>query len=415
MGTINNIGKQVFATLIKNNIEALPNEYEREFIALSNKMDFISKENKLFKTLVTSLSKDKQKEIQKNKITTFKDLAFFITENQYDNLDNLTSIIIDSLSASIDNKKNAELKIFAKEIKKTKSSIFDENIQNAINSFTNDRKKRDHNVYLKHTKKISKLNNLLNTQIKEILSINTQSSIDISKITRKLGKLEKPNLNNLDLLQHELEGTAQLMKENVNTSSKKFQKSQIEIVELKDKIELLEEELKRSQKENDIDHLTSLYTRKAYEKHAVIIDEQYKRNKTDFAIIFFDIDYFKKVNDNYGHECGDTVLSTFSKILLKGTRDTDIVGRYGGEEFVGLLYCKDESEIEVYIKRIKKIVNNSKFIYKEHRLSISFSAGVTIRSMNKNYTEAINLSDKLLYKAKNTGRNKILFQSGLEI
>ena len=131
-----------------------------------------------------------------------------------------------------------------------------------------------------------------------------------------------------------------------------------------------------------------------------------------YAIIFFDLDHFKKINDTYGHSGGDMILSTFGKILNKYTRDMDIVGRYGGEEFIAIVHYNLKRELLQYIKRIKNIVTQNKFIYQDNKISITFSAGVTLRDDHKTYESALQKADMLLYEAKEAGRNKIIFEDG---
>lgn len=145
------------------------------------------------------------------------------------------------------------------------------------------------------------------------------------------------------------------------------------------------------------------------------IENRFRRDQEDYAIVFFDIDHFKNVNDTYGHDGGDIILKTFSSLLLKLTRDTDIIARYGGEEFIAILHYKESCELYKYIERIKTVVTQNKFIYQDNRIEIKFSAGVELRSNCNTAQESITNADKLLYKAKNTGRNKIIFWNNKEI
>jgi diguanylate cyclase (GGDEF)-like protein len=132
----------------------------------------------------------------------------------------------------------------------------------------------------------------------------------------------------------------------------------------------------------------------------------------EYAVSFFDIDFFKKVNDTYGHDAGDIVLKTFAQLLKKSLRKTDIIARYGGEEFIVLSIIKDEAHLPLFLSRLKKIVNENKFIYKEHKLKVTFSSGVVIRSKYDSFEDAIKKSDDLLYEAKRNGRNQIRFDNG---
>ncbi|MGD9555141.1 MAG: diguanylate cyclase, partial [Arcobacteraceae bacterium] len=89
-----------------------------------------------------------------------------------------------------------------------------------------------------------------------------------------------------------------------------------------------------------------------------------------------------------------------------------VICRYGGEEFVAIVHFKLKRELLGYLKRLKTIVAENKFVYEDKRIQITFSAGVSVRSQYKTYEEAIKKADELLYEAKNNGRNKIILDDG---
>jgi len=192
-----------------------------------------------------------------------------------------------------------------------------------------------------------------------------------------------------------------------------LEKEQVNLLE--EKIKKLEDNLSTYKKESIVDFLTTLLTRKAYEKEVKKFEEHYIRDNIDYAIVFFDLDKFKDVNDNYGHDCGDTVLKTFGLILNKLTRKTDVVARYGGEEFVALIQYSKEEDLVQYLKRVKDVVTKNKFTHKDLKLDITFSAGVDIRSNHGSYEDTIQQADILMYEAKFDGRNQIILGSGVVI
>ena len=230
---------------------------------------------------------------------------------------------------------------------------------------------------------------------------NIKKDIQASDTNDEIKIVKTKLIDATSSLEHEIENVNEKLTE---------EKEQIELLE--EKIKTLEDSLNTYKKESTIDFLTSLLTRKAYEKEVEKFEERFKRNKHDYAVVFFDLDKFKDVNDNYGHDCGDTVLKTFGLILNKLTRKTDVVARYGGEEFVALIEYTKEEDLVKYLKRVKDVVTSNKFTHKELKLDITFSAGVDIRSNHKSYEDTIQQSDILLYKAKFDGRNKIILASG---
>jgi len=128
------------------------------------------------------------------------------------------------------------------------------------------------------------------------------------------------------------------------------------------------------------------------------------RYKQVFSIIFFDLDYFKKVNDQYGHAEGDKVLVDFSSIIRTLNRDTDLFARYGGEEFILLAKMANKHTAEEIYQRIKEKINRHVFGKAGH---ITFSAGIAEFDCNSDTIESImKRADKALYAAKDTGRNR---------
>ena len=122
-----------------------------------------------------------------------------------------------------------------------------------------------------------------------------------------------------------------------------------------------------------------------------------------------DIDYFKSVNDTYGHAVGDLVLKTVSRVIKNQLRDYDIAGRYGGEEFVVLLPHTKLDEAQMVAERLRKAVENkkidiSKILPDKGDINVTISLGVSQYKDNEFIQEA----DKALYEAKDSGRNKVV-------
>jgi len=165
---------------------------------------------------------------------------------------------------------------------------------------------------------------------------------------------------------------------------------------------LYREELKKLA---SFDSLSQLYNRRYFYDIAGHIVDVAKREKTHTSVVMIDIDFFKKVNDKYGHQVGDEVIVKLSNILLKETRQSDIVCRYGGEEFLLLLPYTNEDGAYILAKQIRKKVFDS-FIWLENKkLKFTVSIGVSQIDINKDLDYAINLADKSLYNAKQMGRN----------
>ncbi len=153
-----------------------------------------------------------------------------------------------------------------------------------------------------------------------------------------------------------------------------------------------------------IDSLTQIYNRKyMFER----LDKEIKRisgSNKKLCIIMLDIDHFKSVNDNFGHQCGDSVIAEIAKAIKGSIRDIDIAGRYGGEEFIVILPDTDIGRGFAVAERIRQKVMELKFC--EISLSVTISGGIVEHSSEKP-EELVNKADEKLYQAKNAGRNNI--------
>lgn len=179
------------------------------------------------------------------------------------------------------------------------------------------------------------------------------------------------------------------------------------------KVQELIYSLRASQEElmhlSSIDYLTKLYNRRYFSQASEYILELSKRNKTDLSVIMLDIDNFKEVNDTYGHKLGDKVLVNLSKLLKEHTRKSDVVCRWGGEEFLILL---PETNIEGALSIAQTLRENVEelILWFENDLLIKFTISLGIATLDTEndatLETCINRADDALYEAKNSGRNR---------
>jgi len=161
------------------------------------------------------------------------------------------------------------------------------------------------------------------------------------------------------------------------------------------------------------DALTGMYNRHYLYEIAEKILAQAKRFKYPLSLAVFDIDFFKKINDKYGHMAGDRVLKSFASLLMHRMREADIVVRYGGEEFVAIFPETDIRRTFVVVESIRKIVENTKLsIEDDEVISITVSCGIAEYNHEETLDQLINRADEALYLAKNRGRNRVEMAEG---
>lgn len=126
------------------------------------------------------------------------------------------------------------------------------------------------------------------------------------------------------------------------------------------------------------------------------------------SVVLIDIDHFEAVNDCYGHDVGDRVLSTFAKVLRNSLKETDSVCRWGGEEFVLVLIGLSEAEALPIVDDLRQLVASRQFQFSEHSIDLPFSVGLAAFNGVSRFKRALKLSDQRVYKAKSSGRNRVV-------
>ena len=155
------------------------------------------------------------------------------------------------------------------------------------------------------------------------------------------------------------------------------------------------------------DQLTGLYNRHYFTSELVKQINIWRRYQRPLSILILDIDFFKKVNDTYGHLAGDYVLQMLAKICQNAVRDIDTVARIGGEEFAILLPSTAVNGAMRTAERIRRETEAFSFKYEDARFRVTVSLGVAeLTDESWSITEFMKAADEMLYKAKNSGRNR---------
>ncbi|XPV69789.1 MAG: diguanylate cyclase [Halarcobacter sp.] len=415
---VSKVEKETISNLHKQDIAATPVAYQKEFCKVSKIYNLSVDECEQFKQLVQELNEKEQLEIKTKNITTMDEmLPILLNRIATDNVNNLAQLFQESITPSISIEIDKDLEKFSVKIGNSPALLFEDDIQKEMQEFINKRFEADRNVVKQRTSDVAKLLTLMGQCISDAIHSSGEGSQNVSDIKSQIESISisKNGLDELTNLQSRLIDAALSIENEMSNVGKQLHDGKSEVETLEQKIKKLEEELDKTKENSLKDHLTGVLTRRAYEDAVKRIDNEYKRTDTQYAIVFFDLDHFKNINDTYGHKAGDIVLSTFAKILTKSTRELDIIGRYGGEEFVAIIHFNLKRELLKYLKRVKAIVNDNKFVYKSNKIQVTFSAGVAIRNNHDCYDNTIQKADMLLYQAKEDGRNKIILEDGTVI
>ena len=157
------------------------------------------------------------------------------------------------------------------------------------------------------------------------------------------------------------------------------------------------------------DELTNLANRRHFLEQAEILLKQAKRYHHPYSLMIFDIDFFKRINDNYGHDVGDLVLMELGKESVKTLRTSDVIGRLGGEEFIVAMPETDVEEAFAVAERLRRKLSQMRISTPHGLISFSVSIGLAqMESVDTSLSQLVKKADEAMYVAKGTGRNKVV-------
>ena len=154
-----------------------------------------------------------------------------------------------------------------------------------------------------------------------------------------------------------------------------------------------------------LDSLTQLPNRSFIEREIQNRLEQHKRYNSAFGILFIDIDNFKSINDIHGHIAGDDILKFISNTFIANARPFDLYGRWGGEEFIGMIHNVNIDDLELIGNRLRSLIKSSYIVHEERKLFVTVSIGATLIRDNDTIESLLKRADALMYKSKAAGRN----------
>ncbi|WP_428026459.1 diguanylate cyclase [Arcobacter sp.] len=260
----------------------------------------------------------------------------------------------------------------------------------------------DHNIcekfpYIEQKKLIRKIKSVLITKNPSFFSVEPHEYLIKIKSNIIMGKVFKYMRQDITLVPYDSERKLVCL----------YIYDHTKLHESSEKLKKLNEELKELSSK---DHLTQLYNRRYFTEAAITMQSLSIRNNHHVSIIILDVDNFKNINDTYGHSVGDNVIVSLSRILENNCRKSDIVARFGGEEFVILLYNTSLSFAQSIAENIRENVEDYFLEINKEKLSFTLSLGVAQfdAKLDKDIESTINRADKALYAAKESGKNKVV-------
>lgn len=242
-------------------------------------------------------------------------------------------------------------------------------------------------------------------ELQKTLELNTAEIKQLHDIKEQI--IDKNNSVNQDSSVDDIDGA---IYKKIHFLDQSLQKKEEYIKELSTKLQELTSALKTMEEKSQRDGLTKLYNRCYVTEVMKHYETRFIRNGLNYSVLFFDVDGFKEINDKYGHLSGDKLLETFAQILRQNSRNSDVIGRYGGDEFLILMPNTNVNLAKDVALRICSAVSKQQFIVNGKEMQVTTSIGVAHRLDHKSREDMLERADKLLYKAKRGGRNQVQWE-----
>ena len=322
-------------------------------------------------------------------------------------LGSVTSLLIASLVPSIASSVNDDIATLSDTLRNDPQMVTSESIQHDIKSAIALRIALDKESLKEMVMALDTVLDKLSLQLIDLIERSDVSTVEIQSIKQELESFDSEKQVDFKSAHRKLYTIAIALEERTELLRSDLKEHSGKVDELSARVSELEAELASAQQASHEDFLTKLNNRRALDGHITVKEGEFERYGRNFCVVFFDIDHFKKVNDSFGHDAGDAVLSAFAKILRELSRNVDVVGRYGGEEFMALLSNTDRNGGIIFAQKVRQQVERTRFMYKAERIEVTVSAGVAERNAFPSLKSLIHAADERLYDAKRNGRNRV--------
>lgn len=326
----------------------------------------------------------------------------FIENEEHLKLQKKISSVVAKLIQPCINEGDDRIKHLTQDLNQNPQSVADMSILEELEKII-ETKNEDCKIFKQSGQQINKNTNEVLLEIENTIKNNNTHIQDILQIKDSIIKEQ----DNIEEEKKILINATDVLKQKVIDINSILKAKEEKIKSLYEELNSLSLYVKKIEDQSKLDNLTEVYNRKYIDDIVEVCEKQFVLNSVNYSILFFDIDNFKNINDVYGHTAGDKLLGIFSKILKQNTRSSDIVGRYGGDEFLILMPNTDLDKAKEFAKRICLIIENTNFIYKNQKIKVTTSIGIADRNNYVDKGEMIDSADRLLYKAKNGGRNRV--------
>lgn len=220
-----------------------------------------------------------------------------------------------------------------------------------------------------------------------------------------LGQMKQAINHNIGLIKGGVDEFVSRINQRHEATEERNERLSEQLSKMEQETQELQEKLNENREKLLHDTLTGVHSRLAYDEQILKELARSQRYSTEFCYAIIDIDFFKRINDDFGHSAGDKALKIVAQIMLRCSRKSDYVCRIGGEEFVFILPNTDVSQASTVIEKLRTAISETNIHFKKQRVALTVSAGITGNRSGDTADSIYERADAALYIAKNSGRN----------
>jgi diguanylate cyclase len=277
----------------------------------------------------------------------------------------------------------------------------------AVSELLRNTRERQSQVRVERARARDSLKGLINRMLSELDELGSQTGNFHDSVGRYADVIEKADsLEGLAGVVREMVEESRTVQSLVHQTQSRLQEEHSKASGLTQRVNQLEEEMQRLSDEVCTDQLTQVANRRGLMQAFETERARVERTGATLAIGLLDIDNFKRLNDELGHGAGDEALKSLAALVSKTLRPTDVVARFGGEEFVVLLPETPLDEAQAILTRLQRTLTGGLFMHEQKQVFVTFSAGVTAYRLPERVEDALERADRGMYEAKRTGKNR---------
>ncbi len=267
--------------------------------------------------------------------------------------------------------------------------------------------------YLSNESSIRKLNFQENKEFEDTISSNIQSIEECYETFNDISTIKAAVSQKIDTINNVIKSKREQDTLKLEQSEKSLEEMYSQMKAIKQEADDLRRRAQEIEAESFRDKLTGLYNRKAYDEKVIETIAYQNRYNVPAALLVCDIDFFKKINDNFGHNVGDLALKKIAAYLTQRLRANNFISRYGGEEFTIILPHTDLNGALTAGENIRSYISDLKFSHKKEDVPLTISIGISTFRKDDNSNTVFDRADQALYLAKRSGRDNVKTENDL--